>query len=330
MLDKDIPKIKKDKDGNYLLKDGDFIAKANLDGGKNSPLWICTIAPNKISENEDGIRQSPMCNIVVKNLFDENERETALIAEEIARQLGLPVAQYYPAIYMGKEYSKEEVKKKNSILTQSQSTLTKDVNSQSFVTHRVVLTPSFLKEGEELITGDRIAGYDMDVSTVPDKIRDFFEKRGVEKEKIEKLITDYRVVMAYNCLINHRDCHNGNWGYIKDKNGKYKISHIFDLEGSLDENELDIRAIYVGDIYSGTGENIDAALLKELLKDEACRDRVRSFLRLNIEMVFNNVFLSKGIVIPKKKKDAVRKIIMQEKDIIRESIMKIDRDCMER
>ena len=54
-------------------------------------------------------------NIVVKNLLPENERETALIAEEIARQLGLPVAQYYPAKYLGKKFSKEEAEKNRMI-----------------------------------------------------------------------------------------------------------------------------------------------------------------------------------------------------------------------
>ena len=139
------------------------------------------------------------------------------------------------------------------------------------------------------------------------------------------MISDYRIVMSYNCLINHRDCHNGNWGYIKSVDGTFHISHIFDLEGSLDENVEEIREIYVGDIWS-TGNNIDSELLRELLKDEICRERVAKFLELDIENVFSHVRLSKGISIPDDKKKRVKDVIIKEQNIIRDVIKEIERE----
>ena len=305
-LNKKLSSLPLDDNGNYILDDKDFISKVNRDGGKNSPLWIYINSSNKENDKFNNI----LCDVVVKNLFDDNERETSLIAEEIARELGLPVAQYYPAIYVGKEFDKDNTKLEND----------------KYVTNRIVLTPNFLKPGEELITGDRISKYDMDVRTVPNSIREFFEKQGVDNQKIEELITDYRVVMAYNCLINHRDCHNGNWGYVKTEDGDFRIAHIFDLEGSLDENVHNIRAIYVGNHYSSGENNIDNEILKELLKDKKCRERVHTFLDLDMKNVFKNVKISKGINISWPKRKKVMDVINNEKQIIEEVERELDRD----
>lgn len=97
-LSKRINRLKKDKDGDYLIDDS-YIVRDNNDGGKNSPFWISI----EIDDNEE-LKGDITKDIVVKNMFKENEKETALIAEEIARELQLPVAQYYPAKYVGKKY----------------------------------------------------------------------------------------------------------------------------------------------------------------------------------------------------------------------------------
>ncbi|MBR2588228.1 MAG: hypothetical protein IKD77_03355 [Bacilli bacterium] len=364
---KDLPKIKMDVEGNYILRDEDFVGKVNNDGGHNSPLWICiysdkdeteergnkkfkeiieekinffkNISESRIEKKEEKILRKQIeehqgdmgyedvvkpkeirNDIVVKNLLPENERETALIAEEIARQLGFPVAQYYPAKYIGTAYTKETAEQKQR---EDGTNYDKEL---VYVTEKIVLTPNFLEPGEELITGDRIAQYEMDVAEVPKCIEAYFKKEGVDDEKIKDLISDYRIVMAYNCFINHRDCHNGNWGYIKDANGEYKISHIFDLEGSLDENNSDIRAIFVGDKSSFYGSNIDEFLLEELLEDKKCRDRVKDFLNLNLQKVFRNVTLSKRITIPKAKQCKVMKVIEKEKQIFSSIIEKFENE----
>lgn len=313
LMSKKIDKIKMDSDNNYILSDKDFISRENCDGGHNSPLWICVNLTEENSKKD--VENSRKNDIVVKNLLPENERETALIAEEIARQMRLPVAQYYPAKYIGTYYSKREALKRRE---QSESENSSDL---IFMTDRIVLTPNFLKDGEELITGDRIAKYEMDISVVPDLIRDYMSKREVSEEEIQELISDYRTIMAFNCLINHRDCHNGNWGFIKDENGKYKMAHIFDLEGSLDENKKQIRAIYIGNSYSGDGTNIDKELLRNLLQDEVCRERMKELYYLNMNKVYNNVKLSKGITISKSKKESVNRVINKEKAIF-ESVFK--------
>ena len=275
-------------------------------------------AEEEVSEDVKIVETHNIKNdIVVKNLLPDNERETALIAEEIARQLRLPVAQYYPARYIGTRYTKEEAEKRVKL---GEEEAEKDL---IFMPENIVLTPNFLEKGEELITGDRIAKYEMDISVVPKLIREYLKKDGVPDSKIEELISDYRTVMAFNCFINHRDCHNGNWGFIKKADGDYKISHIFDLEGCLDENTKQIRAIYIGDVFSGTGENIDESLLQELFKDKRCREKMQQIFYLDMDKVFMNIFISKGITIPKKKQVDVIRVISREKQIFAETMRKL-------
>ena len=299
-LSKKINKLKRDKEGDYLIDDS-YIVRDNNDGGKNSPFWI------SIERHEDEVVKGDITkDIVVKNMFDENKKETALIAEEIARQLRLPVAQYYPAKYVGTKYT-----------TQGKRSFD---DNKPYVSKRIVITPNFLEDGEELITGDRIAGYEMDVSRVPNIIREYLSKEGLEKQEIDDLVSDYRTIMAFNCFINHRDCHNGNWGYIKQANGKFKIAHIFDLEGSLLENIHHIRAIYVGDYME------DDKILYELLKDKKTRKKVASFLDLDMEQVFLNVYVSKGFIVPNDMKVETQKLIGEQKCILQNVIKQIDKD----
>lgn len=272
----------------------------NNDGGKNSPFWISI----EIDDNEE-LKGDITKDIVVKNMFKENEKETALIAEEIARELQLPVAQYYPAKYVGKKYKSKCKREFNDNIP--------------YISDRIVITPNFLEEGEELITGDRIAGLEMDVSKVPNLIREYLKKENVSGEKIEKLISDYRLIMVYNCFINHRDCHNGNWGYIKNKDGDFKIAHIFDLEGSLCENIHHIRAIYVGDYMD------DEHIYDELLQDDNVRKRANQFLYLNMRNVMNKVVVSKGVYVPFSKRNATYDLIENQKKVLEKAIIKIEK-----
>lgn len=306
VIDNKLFELPTDQDGNYLLDDDMFISRVNRDGGRNSPLWICmNIAEEAPRENDQNLAS----DIVVKNLFEENQRETSLIAEEIARQLGLPVAQYYPSIYVGSKFRRKNLSEEN----------------EEYVSKKITLTPNFLKPGEELITGDRIAKYDMDVSKVPNHIMEFFKGQGADSKQIESRVSEYRIFMSFACLINHRDCHNGNWGYIKSEDGTFRMAHIFDLEGCLDENVNEIRDVYIGESFSTGVNNIDSDLLRELLKDETCRKRVATFLDLDIENVFSHVRISKGISIPDVKKKRVREVIIKEKRIIRDVIQELER-----
>lgn len=298
-LSKRINRLKKDKDGDYLIDDS-YIVRDNNDGGKNSPFWISI----EIDDNEE-LKGDITKDIVVKNMFKENEKETALIAEEIARELQLPVAQYYPAKYVGKKYKSKCKREFNDNIP--------------YISDRIVITPNFLEEGEELITGDRIAGLEMDVSKVPNLIREYLKKENVSGEKIEKLISDYRLIMVYNCFINHRDCHNGNWGYIKNKDGDFKIAHIFDLEGSLCENIHHIRAIYVGDYMD------DEHIYDELLQDDNVRKRANQFLYLNMRNVMNKVVVSKGVYVPFSKRNATYDLIENQKKVLEKAIIKIEK-----
>ena len=70
----------------------------------------------------------------------------------------------------------------------------------------------------------------------------------------------------------------------------------------------------------------DDKILHELLKDNKTRKKVASFLDLDMEQVFLNVYLSKGFIVPNNMKSETRKLIGQQKGILQNVINQIDKE----
>lgn len=223
--------------------------------------------------------------ILVKGMDSENNPYTTLISEQIAREAGYDVATYYPAIMSGKQ---------------------------------VVVTPSFLKvedepdgsrREEEIISGKKIAKDNMDLEEVPALITKYFSEKGASQDTISSLIEGYKSVMLYNIFINARDGHNGNWGVIKGSD-HYRFTPIFDLEGGLAENKLNIRPMHIGDSWE------DGAMLEYLLRDERMKKYAQRLLRVDMDKVYSDIEKTKRVKIPEEIKVANRRLITDSKDKI--------------
>ena len=269
--------LKRDLAGYFILDGENFIEREHNGPGVYAKKWIM-------------IKGRP---VLIKELDKNNDVNTTLISEEIARRAGYDVASYYPAILDGK---------------------------------KVVITPSFLKIEEnqagdnfveEIIQGKVISGSNMDVSENPKLIRDFFEKKDVSDDLLDELIEKYKSVMLFNIFINLRDGHNGNWGVIKGANNRYRFTPIFDLEGGLSENNFEIRPINIKGNYD------DSEMLDCLLEDEKIIKYAESLLRVDMDEVYASIEREKGVKIPEETRIENDKIINKGKQKVQDALSRI-------
>lgn len=267
LIEKSKNQFVRNDDGFILLDEQDYLTREHNGPGIFAIEWIMT----------GGMP------VLVKGMAKENNPYTTLISEQIAREAGYDVATYYPAILKGKN---------------------------------VVVTPSFLKvedmpdgtvREEEIISGKRISGENMDLSENPALIREYFEARNVPKAQIDSLVEGYKSIMLYNIFINTRDGHNGNWGVIQGKNS-YRFTPIFDLEGGLSENKLNIRPFHIGDDWD------DETMLNYLLQDGRMKKYAKRLLSVDMDKVYSEVERTKKVKIPKEIKEANKKVIAGSKE----------------
>ena len=264
----------KRNDSGFVILDGEkFVEREHNGPGIYAVKWVM-------------VNNTPA---LIKELDKDNDIKTTLISEQIAREAGYEVAEYYPAIFEGKE---------------------------------VILTPSFLKikstpnekeySEEEIIQGKKISGSNMDISENPELIRKYFSEMGCSEEKIQELIEKYKSVMLYNIFINLRDGHNGNWGVIQGENNEFRFTPIFDLEGGLAENKLNIRPMYIHENYD------DESMLKYLLEDKRIREYAKGLLKVDMDKVYEEVEKSKKIKIPRETRLVNSKVINRSKEKLEE------------
>lgn len=270
-------KIKRDSEGYFILDGENFIEREHNGPGVYAKKWIMINGKS----------------VLIKELDKNNDVNTTLISEEIARSAGYDVASYYPAILDGK---------------------------------KVVITPSFLKIEEnqagdyfveEIIQGKVISGSNMDVSENPKLIRDFFEKKDVSDDLLDEIIEKYKSVMLFNIFINLRDGHNGNWGVIKGANNKYRFTPVFDLEGGLSENNLEIRPINIKGNYD------DSEMIDFLLEDGRIRRYAERLLCVDMDKVYDSIESEKRVKIPEETRVANKKIIENGKQKVRDALDRV-------
>ena len=151
----------------------------------------------------------------------------------------------------------------------------------------------------------------MDISENPNLIRKYFIDRGILPEEREKIVERYNSTMLFNIFVNSRDGHNGNWGVIKSLNNQYRFAPIFDLEGGLAENSLNIRATNLNGIYDN-----DEAMIKYLLRDPKMRKYAEALLNINMDRVYENIELSKRVKVPQEVRKATNKVIENSKSLL--------------
>lgn len=179
------------------------------------------------------------------------------------------------------------------------------------------------------------------LSTNPDKkieteIKDIMEvieeNKMINTEETKQKFWDMFVI---DSLIGNTDRHNGNWGFILNKNtGKVEFSPIYDCGSALNpmledeeierlnETELKNLAINCYSCLKENGKKINYITYIKEIKNEECNAAIkRLFLNINIDEI--NKFINNIDCISTKRKEFYKKIIEKRYSILRETYKNI-------
>ena len=174
------------------------------------------------------------------------------------------------------------------------------------------------------------------LSTNPDKkieteLKDILEvieeNKMIDTEETKQKFWDMFVI---DSLIGNTDRHNGNWGFLLNKNtGKVKFSPIYDCGSALnpmledDEieriNETELKNLSIN-CYSCLKQNCKKINCMEYIKrmeNEECNNAIkRLFSNINIDEI--NAFIEGIDCMSQVRKDFYKKIILSRYEIIKE------------
>ncbi|MCI8352397.1 MAG: CtkA family protein [Clostridia bacterium] len=174
------------------------------------------------------------------------------------------------------------------------------------------------------------------LSTNPDKkieteLKDILEvieeSKMIDTEETKQKFWDMFVI---DSLIGNTDRHNGNWGFLLNKNtGKVKLSPIYDCGSALNpmledneierinETELKNLSINCYSCLKENGKKINCMEYIKKMENEECNNAIkRLFLNINIDEI--NTFIENVECMSGVRKDFYKKIIAMRYEIIKE------------
>ncbi len=174
------------------------------------------------------------------------------------------------------------------------------------------------------------------LSTNPDKkieteLNDIMEV--IEESKMicaEETKQKFWDMFVIDSLIGNTDRHNGNWGFILNKNtGKVSFSPIYDCGSALNpmiedieiqkinQTELKNLSINCYSCLKENGKKINYMTFIKQMKNEECNNAIkRIFLNINIDEI--NKFIDNVEAISKTRKDFYKNIITNRFKILKE------------
>lgn len=149
----------------------------------------------------------------------------------------------------------------------------------------------------------------------------------IDTETTKQKFWDMFVV---DSLIGNTDRHNGNWGFLLNKNtGKVKFSPIYDCGSALNpmleddeierinETELKNLSINCYSCLKENGKKINCMEYIKKMENEECNNAIkRLFSNINIDEI--NTFIEKVESMSAIRKDFYKKIILRRYEIIKE------------
>lgn len=152
------------------------------------------------------------------------------------------------------------------------------------------------------------------------------ENKMINTEETKKKFWEMFIIDA---LIGNTDRHNGNWGFLLNKNtGKVEFSPIYDCGSCLtpmledeelvkiNETELKNIAINCYSCLKENGKKINYMSYIKQMKNEECNDAIkRIFNNINIDEI--NKFIDNTECMSNIRKEFYKKIIEQRYDIIK-------------
>ena len=174
------------------------------------------------------------------------------------------------------------------------------------------------------------------LSTNPDKkieteLNDIMEV--IEESKMintEEIKQEFWDMFVIDSLIGNTDRHNGNWGFLLNKNtGKVKFSPIYDCGSALNPmiedkeiekiNEIELKnlAINCYSCLKENGKKINYMTYIKQMKNEECNKAIkRLFFNINIDEV--NKFIDNVESMSTTRKDFYKRIIEKRYEILKE------------
>ena len=174
------------------------------------------------------------------------------------------------------------------------------------------------------------------LSTNPDKkieteLNDIMEvieeSKMVNAQETKQKFWDMFVI---DSLIGNTDRHNGNWGFLLNKNtGKVQFSPIYDCGSALNpmfedeeikkinETELKNLAINCYSCLKENGKKINYMTYMKKMKNKECNNAIKR-LFLNINMDITNEFIDSVEGMSTARKDFYKKMIDQRYEILKE------------
>ena len=261
---------RRDEDGYIILEPGDYLATSiNETQGSRMGKWYLL---------SNGTRA------FIKNIYSPREAYAEIIAEEIAKQMGIPYARY-DLIKIG------NIPKIASI--------------------------NFLGTGEELIHGSDILTVPSikDITIICPIIRRVLgEKKykylNLTAEDINRIVEDFLKITIFDKIVSNWDRNPGNWGIIISPDKKVRLAPEFDNNQALNRSKFDSRK----DMSIGESHNLEE-LLDYCLEVFSSRDELFSFLNhclsnVNPQKAFESIFKQKGIRIPESDKREIGDCIL--------------------
>ena len=161
------------------------------------------------------------------------------------------------------------------------------------------------------------------------------ESRMIDTEETRQKFWDMFIV---DSLIGNTDRHNGNWGFLLNKNtGKAKFSPIYDcgsclnpmLEdneiGKISEKELKNLAINSYSCLKENSKKINYMTYITKKENEECNNAIkRLFAKINIEEI--NQFIDNIECITNIRKEFYKEIIAQRYDILQKTYKELKKD----
>ena len=246
----------RDENGVIILKSGDYLTVNAPTTGSGGGRWYLL---------------SNGTEIFIKNVNSMKEAYAELVAEQIAKQMGIPYAQYDFV----------------------------DINGK-----KQIASINILEEGEELIPGSDIL-LDLKVKDIDSICRSlcrFLKTKypNLTEEDIQKIKEDFLKITIFDKVIANWDRNPGNWGVIILSDGSVKMAH------ELDNNKaLNLRGFYDNfhrDMHLNNDHKIET-LLEYCFTTFSNPDQFLDFIEnckknMNARKACQDIKSEKGISIP--------------------------------
>lgn len=247
----------RDENGIIILEPKDYLIANIQSGGTREGRWHLL---------------SNRTRVFIKNVCNPEEAYGELVAQQIARQMGIPYTEYDLVTLGG---------------------LTK------------IASINILETGEELLHGNDILPVksNKDIGYICRSIERALKSRypNICAEKLQEIKEDFLKIVIFDKIIFNWDRNPGNWGLILSPDGSVRMAPEFDNNKALDLDKFDPRK----DMHIEGDRSINT-ILEFCLDNFEDKDKFLEFIHkctqnVSARKACETIKEEKGIIIPEKR-----------------------------